>query len=123
MSRNCNHRNAPFTRNERRHPLQAFSAGLEVIRSDVQHALRIRHIRIDADDRDALCHRLVNFRLENLGPRCGEADSSRVLFQDLAEHYQFCAWCVRRRTNKFTFYSERFGRVRKPLAPPASRAG
>ena len=86
LSRNRDDHNAPVTRNERRHLSEALFARLEVIRSDVQHALRIRYIRIHADDRYALGYGLVNLRLENLGPRRGEADSGGVLFHDLAEY-------------------------------------
>src|SRR6266850_5147775 len=114
LSRNRDDHDAPFSRNEHRHPLQALSAGLEVIRSDVQHALRIRHIRIHADHRNTLRHRLVNLRLEKLGSRRGDADSGGVLLHDLAEHSYFSVRVVRRRTGKFAFYAQRFGRVQKP---------
>src|SRR5713101_7431639 len=113
LSRNRDDRNAPFTWNERRHSPQALSASLEVIRSDVQHALRIRHIRIHADHRDALRHCLVNLGLENLGPRRGEADSGGMLFHDPAEHSYLCVGVVRRRTDEFSLYAERSGRVQK----------
>src|SRR5467141_2906961 len=113
LSRNRDDRNIPFTGNERRHSLQALSARLEVVRSDVQHALRIRHIRIHANHRDALCHRLVNLGLENLGPRRGEADSGGLLFHDPAKHSHLCVGGVRRLNDEFTLYAERSGRVQK----------
>src|SRR5258708_12376430 len=51
----------------------------------VHHALRIRHIRIHADHRDALRHRFVNLRLEDIGPRREYADSGGPPFTDPAK--------------------------------------
>ena len=44
----------------------------------------------------------------------GQADSGGVLFHDPAEHSYLCVRVVRRRTDEFTRYAERAGRVQKP---------
>jgi hypothetical protein len=99
--------------NERGHPPEALSASLEIVRSNVKDALRIRHIRIHANHRDALGHSVVNRCLENFVACRGEADSGGMLFHDLAEHSDLCVWVVGRGTDEFTLYAEPSGRVQK----------